>query len=300
MDKATLFELQWRDWLLWPLARPLGFVYEYIGHPLIEAFSHTFLIGTKPLGLPRFVRKAFKPRFLKKEIFTLANLVTLYGLFLFGQLLYMMAALLWGKEEASIYSLTAYFLGLESPDLWAISWLALEIFVTDMIDGPLARLNHAVTALGTLLDHVRDYLTGICATLFLIIVTLVSHDWYFVILETASFAGTLGVVVWYFYFLQHAYKQASFPPPLGIRLWMKSRIQFMRVVWLEKDQTSLPGRIQFVSIACLISTGLFYYATHSSFFSVVFHIALIVSLAATFYFLYELWVLRRERIGLSR
>lgn len=42
------------------------------------------------------------------------------------------------------------------PIKWQLLFIALAAF-SDMFDGPMARNNNNVTALGTLLDHIRDY-----------------------------------------------------------------------------------------------------------------------------------------------
>ena len=291
LDKATLFEMQWRDLLFWPLARPAGFIYEYLGHPLIEAFSHTFLIGTKPLGLPRFLRNPFKPKFLKKEILTLANLATLYGLFLFAQLLYVVWLLLWDGERVKIYSLTAYFLNLDTPDLWAISWLTLEIFITDLIDGPLARLNRAVTALGTLLDHTRDYLTGFVTLFLLIAVSIISADWLVVILEIAILFTFAVVMQYHARFMKHSRLASPRPQAAGFIARLRSEWKFLRRYALEEYQTRLAGRLQFGALAVAIGLGLFSYATDLASLRILFITALVVCISSTFYYIYDL---RRE------
>lgn len=288
LDRATLFELQWRDWLLWPLARPAGFIYEYIGHPLIEAVSHTFLISTKPFGLPRFIRRPLKPRFLRKEIFTLANLVTLYGLFLFGELLYLMWAVLWERREAPIYSLTTYFLDIRKPDLWAVSWVTFEIFVTDLVDGPLARLNRAVTALGTLLDHTRDYLTGFAALFFLIVISIISADWIVVVLEIIIYSGFAAIMRYHGKFMRRARNAAGLTREPKFISRILQEFKFLRAYALEEYQSRLIGRVQFGALAVAIGLGLFSYAAAFLSLRLLFLTALIVSILSTFYYIYDL------------
>ena len=297
LDRATLFELQLRDTILWPLVRPLGVIYEYLGHPLIESLSHTFLIGTKPFGLPRFIRRSLKPKFLKREIFTLANLVTLYGLFLFGQLLYLMWGVLWGAKHATIYSLTAYFLELDAPDLWAISWMTFEIFVSDMVDGPLARLNRAVTALGTMLDHTRDYLTGFATLFFLIAVSVISADWLVVALEIILFGCFALIMRYHNKCMARARSAAGFARDPRFIPRLRQEFKFLRAYALGEYQTRLAGRVQFAALAVAIGLGLFSYATVFRSLRILFLASLIVSLLSTLYYIYDLQREYREKMG---
>jgi phosphatidylglycerophosphate synthase len=287
LDKATRLELELRDSLLRPLVRPLGVLYEYLGHPLIEALSHTFLIGTKPLGFPRFIRRGFKPRFLRKEIFTLANVATLYSFFLLPQLLYLMWAFFQGAPQVRLYSLAAYWLDLRVPDLWTMIWLIGEIFLIDLIDGPLARVNKAVTALGTLLDHVRDYLTAFAALFFLIILTALSGDWVLFGGECLFLAG-FGLIMGEYIKM---FRSARMDADNQNRRWG----DFLRSYALNKYQTPLLGRIQFWTVGSVIISGLLFYAGGVLWSAMTFPAAVAVAIAVTYHYLFTLRRQNRER-----
>ncbi|MBI2635050.1 MAG: CDP-alcohol phosphatidyltransferase family protein [Parcubacteria group bacterium] len=55
-------------------------------------------------------------------------------------------------------------------------WLLAFAWITDLLDGPVARNNNEVTALGTLLDHTRDFLL-ILWMIFLSIYATKSFGW---------------------------------------------------------------------------------------------------------------------------
>jgi len=279
-------ELELRDSILWPLARPLGVIYEYLGHPLIEACAHTFLISTKPLRFPRLIRRGFKPKFLRKEIFTLANVATLYSFFLFPQLLYLMLGFFRGAEETTIYSLTGYFLSMRSPSIAAITWLIGEIFFIDLIDGPLARVNKSVTALGTLLDHTRDYITAFAALFFIAALTAVSRAWMILTAESLLLAGF--ALIMYEYIRIFRRSQAD---PDAYRIPTITRLKQYA---LEKYQTPLLGRVQFWTVGSVIISGLVSYAGFPLWRTVLFPLAIGVSVAVTYYYLFTLRRQNRE------
>ena len=281
LDRATLLELEWRDFLFWPLARPAGILYEFIRLPLARIISSILSLALKP-RLPRMLQ----PETISKEILTLANWVTLYGLFLWIQLLYLIWA--WSAEYAPItlYGITGFTTQPRESTVWIIALLIIEILFTDLVDGPLARVNNDVTALGTILDHTRDYLTAFTALFFLVAITANSGDIIFLILE-AAVIGEFSLVMAYHQKLRHLFVKKESAGKIYGRIIEK--ILLLRRFALEEYQTPLTGRIQFGSLAAAIGFGLFHYTTSSAVITYLFVASLVATVMATSYYLYELW-----------
>lgn len=273
LDKATLLELQWRDFFFWPITRPLGVLWEYI------------LIGLNMLL--RFSRE--RDAMIRKELFTLANLMSIYGLFLIGELFYVIFAWANGSTYIGLWSVAAWFFGLNTPDLWTASWLVTEIVLTDLIDGPLARTNARISALGTFLDHTRDYTIAFVALALLVVVTAMSRDWALLALIIASLAGLLLFVAYHALFFKKVVLRDAWM--LRDDMWPSTRrwSAFFKHALLEEYQTNLTGRIHFAALAFTIGSGLFYYATEAGWIHITFIASLIFTIIITTYYLYELW-----------
>lgn len=295
LDRATLTELYWRDFIFWIIARPAGVIYGLISKLLINCIFVLPRLVIRLFDRKKIIGPYLETKFLKNEIFTLANIVSLYGLFLCGQILNWYLRWLFNLDMPKIYSISALWIGDAINPAWMLAWQALEIFLTDIIDGPLARLNMAVTALGTFLDHFRDYKAGAIA--FLLLITLTIQDAYIemLILELASLVGFFGIFIYHGKFFRlklkaHEFQNESF---WGI---IKERIEFLGDFALNEYQTDLLGRIQFGSIAFALSSGLFYFATQNDFIHLAFITSMTISLAVTYLYLYKLWGRHMEKL----
>ena len=284
-----MLELAWRDFFFWPLVRPMGILFYYFATPLAQIFS--FAInrfaslgnsnGSTPSSLPY--------QTIRREFLTLANAVTCYGLFLFFQLGYLIWTWIMNYESAGIFSTASWMLQYNVPDIYLMAFLTLEIFATDMIDGPCARVNDQVTALGTLLDHLRDYLTAVLAFCFLIILAWVGHDTAILILIAGAFGGFLLILAYHIRLMRLFAGKSRFNHQAGHTGLVRRQIRRIRRYALDEYQTRLTGRIQFSAMAFGVEFGLLYYGTHNQTIYVLFIAALAVSMMATSYYLYELW-----------
>lgn len=295
LDRATLTELYWRDFIFWIIARPAGVIYDVISKLSINCIFALPRLIVRLFDRKKIVSPYLETEFLKNEIFTLANLVSLYGIFLCGEAFNWYWHWLFNLEIPKIYSISAWLIDSKASYTWFIAWQILEIFLTDIIDGPLARLNMSVTALGTFLDHFRDYKAGSIS--FLLLITITSQDKYIemLILELVSLAGFLGIFVYHGKFFRlrlkaHEFKNESF--------WgkTKERVEFLGDFALNEYQTDLLGRIQFGSVAFAISSGLFYFATQNDFIHLVFIFSMTICLAVTYFYIYKLWGRHMEKL----
>lgn len=294
LDRATLTELYWRDYIFWVLgARLAGAIYGLISTMLISCIFALPKTVIKIFDRKKVVSKYLETEFLKREIFTLANLVSLYGLFLCAEVLNWYLHSLFDLPIPRIYSITSLFNNGIS-NAW-IPWQIMEIFLTDIIDGPIARLNMSVTALGTFLDHFRDYKIGSIS--FLILITLTLQDAYMemLVLELAALAGFLGIFIYHSKFFRLKFKSHEFRNS-GFFSKIRERIEFLCDFALNEYQTDLIGRIQFGATAFAISSGLFYFATQNGFIHIAFVSSMTVSLAITYFYLYKLWGRHMEKL----
>lgn len=282
MDRATLLELSWRDFMLWPLVRPAGLIYEFLASLLAmrggRAKENCSVVG-----------------FLQREIFTAANLVTMYGIFLIGEATRLMWALIWNQSTPYVYSISFWLIGFGKPLVTALSWLTLEIFLTDIIDGPLARVNQRITALGTFLDHFRDYKIGFIATSFLIILAVKEKKWELLTIESFLAVAFLGISVYHLKFLFLKWRAYEFRHRFGEKLWFGEFVEFLRDFALNEYQTDLLGRIQFGTMAFGLCSGLFYHATGLFSIYATFLISIVAGLFMTSVYFYRLWGMYCER-----
>ncbi len=272
LDRATLIELQWRDLLFWPVVRPLGILWEYL------------LLGVLAVVPPL---RRFDTA-IRKELFTLANLVSFYGFLLIWQLVALMCAWWNGTDTPQLWSVGAVFFGLTEPTLWTTAWLVTEIILTDLVDGPLARVNARVSALGTLLDHARDYIVSFVALFFLVAVTIRAEDWTVLALEVGNIIG-LSLVMWYFgVSFKKIVRENAHLLGGGAAFVARWKAMFKHAL-LEEYQTNLTGRIHFAALAFVVGSGIFYYATEARWIEIFFTAALTVTIMISSYYLYELW-----------
>ena len=296
LDRATLTELYWRDFFFWIIARPTGIIYDFISGFLINLIFSPFVIFIALFDRKKIILPYLETEFLKKEIFTLANLVSLYGLFLCGQILNWYLYWLLDFKLPKIYSVSALFVHhLPYYPAWLFAWYMMETFLTDIIDGPLARLNMSVTALGTFLDHFRDYTAGLIS--FLLLITLTIQDGYVEMLipEIALLAGFLGIFIYHNKLFRLKLKTHEF---LNENFWgmIKEKIEFLKNFALNEYQTDLLGRIQFASAAFALSSGLFYFAAWNDFIHIAFISSMTLSLATTCFYMYKLWGRHMEKL----
>lgn len=288
LDWATKFELYWRDLFFWIFARPAGILYTLISPLIIFPLAlivRGVLFASGWSGATHISRITC---FLKKEIFTLANCVTLYGLFLYGELLYTLFTS-WNGEKATLYALSIFFIDENASLLTKISWLVTEIFLTDMLDGPLARVNSAVTALGTFLDHSRDYGIGFTALFILLFSAADASDRRMIIFLLFSFVGFFGIFFYHMKFLRLKLGTHEFSAHSSCGVWMYEHIQFLYKFALNEYQTNLLGRIQFGALAVSIMSGLFFYALGSKSADLIFSASCAIMLISTYWYLATLW-----------
>lgn len=284
-----MLEMAWRDFLLWPLVRPLGIIFYLV----ITPFVYALVGGINRVHLRHKSDSSQERRLehhtVQREIFTFANAVSLYGLFLCGELLYLIWGLYAGRQSVQIYSFSSWFSDIHAPSVYLIALLAVEIFATDLIDGPSARTNDQVTALGTLLDHLRDYLTLITLFGFLIALAMYTKNLTILILLAAAFGGLLFVLAYHVRLMRLFAKETRAHERPSLADWLRWQMTRVRTYALNEYQTKLTGRIQFGALACGVALGLFYFATENATIYILFVVALVVSLMATSYYLYELW-----------
>lgn len=276
LSRRTILEIRGRDKLWWGFGlRLVGIVYD----KLLETLGASLQFCILPLD--RQKRFSVFWSFLQREVITLANLITLYGIFLLYNLIY--ASYLWvhGDPSPETYSLIALWTGSEPGFLRLAFYQLLEIFLTDFIDGPAARLNQRVSALGTFLDHYRDYQTALFALVLLVTVTIREGDGQMAIFEFFALLGLLGIL-WYFgkmlwikYWDTDFVDYASWPP------WIKERSDFLRNFALNEYQTELSGRIQFFVVAFTVCAGIFHYSGRTVFSSYAFIVSMAVNLLVT-------------------
>ncbi|MDP3770383.1 MAG: CDP-alcohol phosphatidyltransferase family protein [bacterium] len=288
LDRATLLELEWRDFFFWPLVRPAGILFHFASAPLSRIISAMLKLLVSPFDRHRTYTRFLQARAIQDEVLTCANIVTLYGLFLWVQLVYAIWAWFSGFDHVRIYAVSAYFFDLSRPTILAMAILVIEIFVSDLIDGPLARVNNEVTALGTILDHTRDYITAFTALFFLLAITIASRDIAVLILECAAI-GSFMCVMAYHAKLMRLYTHSRALHSHTLRKKVTSTLEAIEEFALEEYQTKLTGRIQFGAMAISIVLGLFHYGIDSQVLFILFLVALVCSIMATSYYLYELW-----------
>lgn len=289
LDRATLLELEWRDFFFWPLVRPAGIIFCFVSRPLSRIISTILKLLVSLLNRQGASTRFFEAKAIQDEVLTLANVVTLYGLFLWVQLVWMIGAWFFGSEYIRIYSVSAYFFDLTRPSILAAAILTVEIFVSDLIDGPLARVNNEVTALGTILDHTRDYITAFTALFFLLAITIASRDVAVLILECAAIGSFVFVMAYHAKLIRLYTHSRRLHGSYTLRKKVTGTLEAIREFALEEYQTKLTGRIQFGAMATSIALGLFNYGIESQTIFVLFLIALVCSIMATSYYLYELW-----------
>lgn len=284
LDHATLREMELRDSFLRPIMRPAGIIHEYILGP---ALSYPVWALTRALILP-FTRNkkiidSLRPQFLQREIFTLANVVTLYGFFLWIQLVIVVLGWWQGADTVVIHSVGSWILHLRQPDALAAVITLIEILLTDLFDGPLARVNDSVTALGTLMDHVRDYLTAFTALFLLVALTIRAGQLRILFLEGVAiglFMIVLSYHVWLMRICARSWPKERYA---GLQSWIKNKIAFTREFAMEEYQTPLRARVQMGALSTAMGFGLFYYALGGGVLFGFFMTALAASILLTSY-----------------
>lgn len=276
LNRATLLELSWRDFIFWPFVRPVGLIYESLT---------SLLIGR---GV-RAKKSCSVVQFLQREIFTAANLVTMYGIFLIGEATRLMWALIWNQAPPPVYSVSFWLGGSGQPLITALSWLILEIFLTDTIDGPLARVNQKVTALGTFLDHFRDYKIGFVAIILLVTFAVKERKWEVLVIESFLLIAFFGIFIYHLKFLFLKWRAYESCHRFGEKLWFREFVEFLRDFALNEYQTDLLGRFQFGVMAFGLCSGLFYHATGLFSIYITFLVSVVAGLVMASLYLYKLW-----------
>lgn len=128
----TPLEKYGRDYLLWPLTRPLGIIPQA------------------------------------------ANIITLVGFGILG------------------YAIYDFF---QNFSFERQIWLLAAAWLTDFIDGPTARNNNSVTALGTIADHVRDYLIGFWMIALSYYISWSHNYWFMYWVLSITLAGLFGIML---------------------------------------------------------------------------------------------------------
>ncbi|MCI0680326.1 CDP-alcohol phosphatidyltransferase family protein [bacterium] len=293
IDRATLIELEWRDLSLYWIARPLGYAYEKLMYIPFLLLGGLLRIIVAPFDKTGSIRKSLTTEGIAREVLTLANIVTAYGFYLWWKLIVLIK--LWYVGSPSLpnfFSLTTAWGNFTEGSLVVISFLTVEIFATDFLDGPIARINKRVTALGTLLDHTRDYLAGFSVFSFLLVLTLRIGDIWVYLLSIFVFAGLAAILV---HGVAHGYQFTKFeikydPLPTSSLYAQAKKIGAIgKKFALEEYQTRLTGRLQFASTAASGMVGLFFYAFEYLWLDILFTALLAITLLITGVYLYELW-----------
>lgn len=148
-----------------------------------------------------------------------ANILTITG---FGILFY------------AIYDF--YLLRDFERQIWLLTWA----WLTDFLDGPIARNNNNVTALGTAMDHIRDYFIGFWMIVLIFFITEAHPDYWMINwLIVLTIIGLLGVIAGTILF-QREMRKESAPVPY---------LKFLHDFLLQDLVTSVTARIHTVVLA---------------------------------------------------
>ena len=127
-------------------------------------------------------------------------------------------------------------------------WLLTAAWITDFFDGPIARNNNNVTALGTAMDHIRDYFIGFWMLVLMFFITGEHQEYWMVSwLIVLTILGLFGVITGTILF-QREMRRESAPVPY---------LKFLSNFLLEDLVTSVTARIHTVVLAF---GGVFYIA----------------------------------------
>jgi len=159
-----------------------------------------------------------------------------------------------------------------------IFWLVLAAFLTDMIDGPIARIHNEITPIGTVLDHLRDYLA-----LFSVIIMIFIHfkfqaDILIILAAIALSTTILALANTKMFLARHAlFRQHH-------NIW-----KIIRDFSLEDYQTSFTGRVHFFTAAAGVSGLLFFAAYQKEWVYFLSYVALLLHVAISGFYIHELW-----------
>jgi len=159
-----------------------------------------------------------------------------------------------------------------------VFWLVLAAFLTDMIDGPIARIHNEITPLGTILDHLRDYL-ALFSVIIMIFLHFISRPDILIILAAIAL-GTIILAL------------ANAKMFLARHELFKKHHDIWRIIRdfsLEDYQTSFTGRIHFFTAAAGVSGLLFFAAYQKEWVYFLSYVALLLHVAISGFYINELW-----------
>lgn len=169
-------------------------------------------------------------------------------------------------------------------DLGRQIWLLAFAWITDFFDGPIARNNHMITALGTALDHARDYciMFWMIALSFLIAVNT-GEIWLLGPLLTLTVLGLAGVMAGTFLYQREKRKENT-------ELTFGA---FIREFLLHELVTTVTARIHTTVLAV---GGVLYIAgaVWGSVYTIAGILFLLLQLFLLGFYIHEIWEVRYE------
>lgn len=207
----------------------------------------------------------FVPRLLRRVgvsnnnaiLFGAANAVSILGLILLGKFWFMYSA--FGLT-------TTTFL------------ILISAFITDFIDGPIARIHNEVTSIGTFLDHVRDYLA------FFSVLAIVFFSYRYkpdleVLLALTALTTIILIIT-------------NIKMLLARHNVFKNHRDFMSIIRdssLEDYQTSFTGRFHFFTAAIGTSGLLLFTLAKNEWIYFVSYSTLLVHITVSGFYIHEVW-----------
>ncbi|MBU6414763.1 CDP-alcohol phosphatidyltransferase family protein [Patescibacteria group bacterium] len=190
-------------------------------------------------------------------LFGAANAVSILGLLLLGKF--------WFMYHASGLTKTAFL-------------ILISAFITDFIDGPIARIHDEITPLGTFLDHVRDYLA------FFSVLAIVFFSYQYkpdleVLLSLTALTTVILII-------------ANIKMLLARHEIFKNHRDLLSIIRdssLEDYQTSFTGRFHFFTAAIGISGLLLFTLVRREWIYFVSYSTLLVHITVSGFYIHEVW-----------
>jgi len=158
-------------------------------------------------------------------------------------------------------------------------WVLLSVFITDFIDGPIARIHGEITPLGTFLDHVRDYLAFFSA--LTIVFVSYTHKVELEALLVLTAVTTVILII------------ANIKMLLARHEVFRGHRNFLSIIRdssLEDYQTSFTGRFHFFTAAVGISGLLLFTLIGHQWLYFFSYVTLLVHITVSGFYIREVWI----------
>ncbi len=217
----------------------------------------------------------FPPRIIRRLgvsrdnaiLFGAANALSVLGLILLGRF--------WILYSLSGLTITTF-------------WILLFVFITDFIDGPIARIHGEITPLGTFLDHVRDYLAFFSA---LAVVFLVSHTFTLELEALLALTAVTTIILIVANIKMLLARHEIFKDHQNL-------LSIIRDSSLEDYQTSFTGRLHFFTAAVGISGLLLFSITGRQWIYFFSYIVLLIHITVSGFYIREVWLSYYKRLAI--